>query len=165
MMSALSSQIEYEPLERLWLDQINPRLTEDEQTAVTDHLTLLKLMDRQYDPLTIAESIAEHGYFASEPMIVLDEGDDKLTVLEGNRRLTALKGLADPEVSKHFKDPGRWAALREAAELPSEVPLLRAETRAASPRSSAIATSLALSPGSRSRRLVSSPRWSTRATS
>ena len=128
-MPSLSTQIEYVPLDHLQLDAKNPRLTEAQQERATSQESLLQLIDREYDPLTIAESIAEHGYFASEPMIVLDQGDEMLTVLEGNRRLAALKGLADPEISKSFKDPARWDSLREDAELPAEVPVIRAESR------------------------------------
>lgn len=128
-MPWLAHQIEYVPLDRLKLDPKNPRLTEAEQEPPKSQAELLNLIDREYDPLTIAESIAEHGYFASEPMIVLDEGNDSLTVLEGNRRLTALKGLAEPEISKEFKDPPRWDRLRAEADLPAEVPVISAVSR------------------------------------
>lgn len=128
-MPPLASQIEFVPLERLQADPRNPRLTEAEQASAGSQATLLQLIDREYDPLTIAESISEHGYFASEPMIVLDEGSDMLTVLEGNRRLAALKGLADPNVSKGFKEPRRWEQLRDGAHIPIEVPVIRADSR------------------------------------
>jgi len=128
-MSSLASQIEFVPLESLQLDPCNPRLTDAEQAGGKTTIEQLKLMDREYDPLTIAESIAKHGYFASEPMIVLDEGSDMLTVLEGNRRLAALIGLADPEVSAQFRDPKRWADLRERTNVPSKVPVIRADSR------------------------------------
>lgn len=128
-MASLGNQIEFVPLSRLEADPKNPRLTQAEQEQAESQAELLELIDREYDPLTIAESIAEHGYFASEPMIVLDEGNEMLTVLEGNRRLAALKGLADPEISKEFKDPPRWESLREEANIPTEVPVIRAESR------------------------------------
>ena len=119
-------------LDRLILDPKNPRLSDAEQAAAESQSELLQLIDREYDPLTIAESIAEHGYFASEPMIVLDEGNDTFTVLEGNRRLAALKGLADPQISSHFKEPERWENVRqEAEEIPAEIPVIRAESRLA----------------------------------
>lgn len=128
-MPSLDNQIEFVPLNRLQLDPRNPRLTKAEQETAQSQAELLKVIDREYDPLTIAESIGEHGYFASEPMIVLDDGNDMLTVLEGNRRLAALKGLADPDVSEQFKDPARWQSLREEAAIPADVPVIRAESR------------------------------------
>jgi len=128
-MPSLDNQIEFVPLNRLQLDPRNPRLTKAEQETAQSQTELLKVIDREYDPLTIAESIGEHGYFASEPMIVLDDGNDMLTVLEGNRRLAALKGLADPDVSEQFKDPARWQSLREEAAIPVDVPVIRAESR------------------------------------
>ncbi len=128
-MPSLASQIEFVPLECLQLDPRNPRLTEAEQAGGKSAIEQLQLMDREYDPLTIAESIAEHGYFASEPMIVLDEGGNMLTVLEGNRRLAALKGLADPEISAQFREPKRWDELRAGADIPTKVPVIRADSR------------------------------------
>ena len=64
-------------------------------------------------------------------MIVLDGPGDDLTVLEGNRRLTALKGLADPDVSATFRDPELWGRLHESATIPEQVPVIRATSRAA----------------------------------
>jgi hypothetical protein len=127
-MEPLANQIDYVSLGKLRLDPKNPRLTEAEQADAMDQSDLLRLIDSQYDPLTIAESIAEHGYFPSEPMIVLEE-DTGLTVLEGNRRLCALKGLADPELSATFKNPARWQSLHDGSTLPDEIPVIRARSR------------------------------------
>jgi hypothetical protein len=125
----LQQQIEFVPLDQLKFDRENPRLTKAEQETADTQTDLLELIERQYDPLTIAESIAEHGYFPSEPMIVLEEADVGLTVLEGNRRLAALKGLASEELSKAFKEPEKWTRLREEATIPVEVPVIKAESR------------------------------------
>ena len=125
-MSSLASQIEFVPLESLRLDPRNPRLTEAEQAGGTTPIEQLKLMDREYDPLTIAESIAEHGYFASEPMIVLDEGHDELTVLEAELPGCSRAYTNPCNVSAQFRDPRRWAQLRERANVPNQVPVIRA---------------------------------------
>jgi hypothetical protein len=127
-MDSLADQIDYVALDQLRLDPRNPRLTEAEQAAVSDQSDLLRVIDKEYDPLTIAESIAEHGYFPSEPMIVLEEGGE-LIVLEGNRRLCALKGLADPELSATFKNPARWAELHEESKIPDQIPVIKAGSR------------------------------------
>jgi hypothetical protein len=43
----------------------------------------------------IAESIATRGFFPNEPLLAIKE-DGKLIVVEGNRRLAALKALKEP---------------------------------------------------------------------
>lgn len=44
----------------------------------------------------LVQSISSVGYIGIEPMIVMDGGDGTFIVLEGNRRLAALKVLRDP---------------------------------------------------------------------
>ena len=130
-MDPLAKQIDFVALGRLQLDPANPRLTEAQQAESPDQQELLRLIDREYDPLTIAESIAKHGYFPSEPMIVLVNDGDTFTVLEGNRRLTALKGLADADLTASFKEPRRWDELRADFQVPDAVPVIRAQSRIA----------------------------------
>lgn len=45
-------------------------------------------------------SIGETGYSEAEPLLVVKEGTDKYIVVEGNRRLAALKLLNDSELTK-----------------------------------------------------------------
>ena len=59
---------------------------------------LLRFFDATFEPITVAESISRHGYFGSEPLVVVRE-NDRWIVLEGNRRLTALLGLAQSGAS------------------------------------------------------------------
>jgi len=70
-----------------------------------------------FDALTVAESIASHGFFGSEPLIVIANGSiDKWIVVEGNRRLTALLGLVDPAVREQFANPTPWDSLAGSSE-------------------------------------------------
>lgn len=81
-------------------------------------------INRHYDPLRIAESIASHRFFESEPLIAVRQGE-KFVVIEGNRRLTALKGLNDAELRTHFaRENSGWNRLVEDAEVPQQVPVL-----------------------------------------
>src|SRR5207247_388129 len=85
--------------------------------------------------LSIAESIARHGYFESEPLIAVpaaaaypDESRRgaaarRYIVVEGNRRLTALRALVDPDFRSSLRGR-RWAALPDDAELPADLPVL-----------------------------------------
>ena len=84
-------------VERLVLDRKNPRLV-DLDGAPTEADIVAQLY-RAEDLGELLQSIAANGYLDIEPLIVLAEGES-LTVLEGNRRLAALRlfreaGLAD----------------------------------------------------------------------
>lgn len=82
-------------MEGLLLDPTNPRLPEDLQGS--DQGELLSYL---YDNAALDElirSFADNGYFQHEPLIVVAGPEDWHTVLEGNRRLAALKILiGDP---------------------------------------------------------------------
>jgi hypothetical protein len=85
------------PLSLLSLDLNNPRfeLAEHETTQAD----LANKLILGYDVYTLAESIARNGYFANEPIVVIPDPQvpSKYIVIEGNRRLTALKCLCDSE--------------------------------------------------------------------
>lgn len=77
----------------LYLDPKNPRLgRESTHRAPRDLLQYLFDHDKAIE---VAESIAKNGYFPSEPLLAVRE-DNRLTVVEGNRRLAALKALREP---------------------------------------------------------------------
>jgi len=110
----MSQQPSSLPVSELHFDRENPRLVEygiKPNTAENDILTILwEAMDVEELVLSIASS----GYFPHEPLIVCEERG-KHVVLEGNRRLAALKvlsvdGLATangwkvPEISDELRD-------------------------------------------------------------
>jgi hypothetical protein len=127
------------PLERLEPDALNPRLPPRVQRDHLDPAALYPYLDRAYDVVSIAESIARHGYFEAEPLVAVSrsaaypeataEGaDDRLVVVEGNRRLAALKGLTDPELRATFKSAG-WKRLPDDVVVPETLPVLVVESR------------------------------------
>jgi hypothetical protein len=59
----------------------------------------------------------------SEPLIAIPDGDS-FRVLEGNRRLTALRGLADPTLRAEFADENKGWNRLPAANLPDTLPVL-----------------------------------------
>jgi len=91
---------------------------------------LLVFIEANYEPLTVAESIARYDYFGSEPLVVC-EVDGSWIVLEGNRRLTALMGLARADLRRQFTNPSTWdaAAGRRPITLDMEVPVVEAGQR------------------------------------
>lgn len=47
--------------------------------------------------MEVAESIACRGYFPNEPLLAIED-DGRFVVVEGNRRLAALKALREPAI-------------------------------------------------------------------
>ena len=101
------------PLRSLLLDPENPRLPAEMQGESQEELAVH--LELGFDAFTVAESIASHGYFGSEPLIVIAAGEQGLwIVVEGNRRLTALRGLLDDDLRQQFGNPKPWDAARQA---------------------------------------------------
>ncbi len=83
------------------LDQRNPRIPpSDRPFTQRDLLAELVFHDKVYD---LARNIVTSGYYPVESLIVIRD-NNKLTVVEGNRRLAALKLLLAPEAApEEFK--------------------------------------------------------------
>jgi ParB-like chromosome segregation protein Spo0J len=86
------------PTEYLDFDPNNPRLIEDGITNPTDEDIILALSDSA-DLAEVVESIALNGYIDIEP-IIGQKVDGRWRVLEGNRRLAAIRILQDPSLAK-----------------------------------------------------------------
>lgn len=89
-------------VESLRLDPENPRLPEslrrenDEKSVLDWMLTDATLID-------LVASIAENGFFEGEPIIVMPgEVEGSYIVLEGNRRLAAIKLLQNPSLASRY---------------------------------------------------------------
>ncbi|MGH2777284.1 MAG: hypothetical protein ACRDJB_01395 [Actinomycetota bacterium] len=119
------------PLRSLRLDAENPRLSAEDQGA--DQETLAVNLELGFEALTVAESIASHGFFGSEPLIVIAGGEPETwTVVEGNRRLTALLGLADAGLRAHFAGREDWEKLAKQASVAMDdlIPVVSLPSRA-----------------------------------
>jgi ParB-like chromosome segregation protein Spo0J len=95
-------------VDRLHLDPDNPRLS-DIGTKRTDDEILKTLWD-EMAVSEVALSIAANGYFEEEPLFVIpkpprvtDPQKQHYTVVEGNRRLAAVKLLRDPQLRRLVK--------------------------------------------------------------
>jgi hypothetical protein len=86
------------PVARLAFDDTNPRYTPDKRPPDGGDATIIEYLDRTADLGELVQSIAASGYIDIEPLIVIGRGE-KLVVLEGNRRLAALKVLTSPELA------------------------------------------------------------------
>jgi hypothetical protein len=86
------------PTELLDFDPANPRLVEDGIKNPTDSQVILALADTA-DLAEVVESVAANGYIDIEPIIAQRMGN-RWRVLEGNRRLAAIRILQKPALAK-----------------------------------------------------------------
>ena len=115
------------PIHQLRLDSQNPRLPDAYLGASEDQL--LEYIAETYSAVEVARSIALHGYFHSEPLIVINRTDDSYIVVEGNRRLVALRILDEPTLAEKLDDADEWRNLASEANLPETIPVVIAPDR------------------------------------
>ena len=81
------------------LDWRNPRLAE---FGITKKTPLDKIFELMWEAMGLEEiiiSITAHGFFKTEPIIITEEEGKKI-VIEGNRRLSAVKIILNPDLVK-----------------------------------------------------------------
>jgi hypothetical protein len=107
------------PVSQLRLDPDNPRMVSSKDGDSQYELAVT--IEHAHDSLLVAESIATMGYFANEPLIVVQVGKkSEWTVVEGNRRLTALLGLTDKKLRDEFFEAEKWHKLAATVEMTSK---------------------------------------------
>jgi hypothetical protein len=108
-------------LKDLRLDPKNPRIPESLRGQPTPKLAELLVMG--FEAYSVAQSIVDYGYFQAEPLLVIpsDTEPSAYTVVEGNRRLTALLGLADASIRENFPDSASWDALARKRTITMEM--------------------------------------------
>lgn len=117
-------------VDELLLDTQNPRFGSKNKAQTQEDLALK--LEMGFDIITVAESIARNGFFANEPLIVI--GSDikgKYTVIEGNRRFTALLALTSEEIRSRMFQSERLAELaaNSAFTLSDPIPCTLVENR------------------------------------
>jgi len=80
----------------LKLDPQNPRIPPAERPF--SQRELIRELVEHDNVYGLAQSIVNHGFFPTEPLVAVDEDGDKV-VIEGNRRLAALKILLSPRTA------------------------------------------------------------------
>ena len=104
----------------LILDPQNPRLPRSKHNL--DERGIIDYMLLEAATLELMQAIGENDFFKGEQLLVVHEGN-KYKVLEGNRRLTAIKLLNEPELASVKK-----ASVREIYEAaqhrPTHIPCL-----------------------------------------
>jgi hypothetical protein len=109
------------PVASLHFDRNNPRFPPKVAQGPLEDLMQRFVRDERL--MEIIESIGNHGFFPGEPLLVVPDGDDDYRVVEGNRRLAALKLLV-----RELEPPIGRTSIEEAVEAanfrPKKVPCL-----------------------------------------
>ena len=83
----------------LEFDRNNLRLAEYGVSAKATDEEVISILWDAMDVMELVQSIAASGFFPHEKLIIAKEGR-KNVVIEGNRRLAAVRVLVDPEIAK-----------------------------------------------------------------
>lgn len=96
----MEQQFKYLDVNCLQLDLFNPRLPKSKQGKGEN--TVIEFMLLETATLELMESIGENDFFAGEMLLVIPSIDREgyYTVIEGNRRLTAVMLLNNPSLAK-----------------------------------------------------------------
>ena len=120
----------YLHVDDLLLDAENPRFG-SKSKAISQEDIALKL-EMGSEVIIVAESIARNGYFANEPLIVIEsQVPGKYVVIEGNRRFTALLSLTSETIRSKMFQVERFNALAKTSVFRKEdlVPCTLVENR------------------------------------
>lgn len=122
--STAETKIEWVATENLLFDPENPRLVEQLEERAANQAELLRILWQHMAVDELAMSIAASGYFEYEPLFVIPH-QSKFHVIEGNRRLAAVKLLLDESERKRLRatDLPKISAER-AAEL-TRLPVIK----------------------------------------
>jgi hypothetical protein len=112
-------------ISNLKLDKDNPRLPKSKQLDDLDEKVIIDWMLLEASTLELMRAIGENGFFAGEQLLVVPDskGEGDFIVVEGNRRLTAVKLLSNPELAK-VKKNAIIEILNETTERPKDIPCL-----------------------------------------
>lgn len=117
------AEISLKRVDDLQFDPVNPRLPSSKTGASERDVLEYMVIEAKVTDLML--SIATQGYFNGEPILVVPSESDngKFIVVEGNRRLAALKLLINPE-----KAPLKHDTINEISQTaihkPDEIPVI-----------------------------------------
>lgn len=93
-------------VERLRLDRMNPRLIGQAEHASDESIIARLYRGAEIDELL--QSISTNGYLDIEPLVVVRDAERRrLTVLEGNRRIAALRLLREADLAERIASSER----------------------------------------------------------
>lgn len=113
-------------VKNLLLDLFNPRLPKSKQGK--DENVVIEYLLLEAATTELMESIGENNFFTGEMLLVIPTEAGKYVVVEGNRRLAAVKLLSNPSVATVKKQATKEIA-ENAKYKPVELPCLVFEHR------------------------------------
>lgn len=121
------------PIENLIFDPENPRLPETlraKKDLPEYERSVINWMLQFENVTELMGSIGEKGFFPAEPILVVASENGKYEVVEGNRRLTAVKILNNPEqADKKKKSIEEILKESNADKIPESIPSIIFEKR------------------------------------
>ena len=111
-------------IDALKFDKENPRLPSTLRGG--SDADILEYLETRTRIENLIASIGENDFFSGEAIVVTPHGPNRYTVIEGNRRLAALRLLQDPA---RANSPRIERAAKEADNKPTEVPAYVVQSR------------------------------------
>jgi len=106
----------------LYLDPKNPRLA-GQSLTLNDQTEIAKVLWREMSVNELIDSIASAGYWQHEEIFAAEEGG-KLVVIEGNRRVVAVKLLTDESLRRAVGATAIPSLTKAAREKLKELPVV-----------------------------------------
>jgi hypothetical protein len=109
------------PVAELLLDVSNPRI----RSGLDQNDCVARILKKEEQLINLAKNIQEEG-LSTAAILVLESTDGKLTVMDGNRRVTALKLLNNPALCNSDRLQKIFANIRakSASNIPASVDCL-----------------------------------------
>jgi len=109
------------PVSRLRVDLRNPRLPDVQDSQLDAFDTMAAVQEDKL--IALAKHITENGLNPAEKFILIADDEEQFIVLDGNRRLAALRALDSPEVISGQLKGGAVRQLKKLADAYAEDPI------------------------------------------
>ncbi|MFC0604914.1 hypothetical protein [Winogradskyella pulchriflava] len=110
-------------IDKLKLDDENPRLPKSLRDSKPSQEELIEFMLLDASLIELMLAIGENGYFPGEQLLVTPTEDGNYKVIEGNRRLSSVKLLNNPNLATVQKAKVN-KVIEETTERPENIPCL-----------------------------------------
>jgi hypothetical protein len=114
--------VHLEPYGNLWLDPDNPRLAEL-NLKINEQDRILQWLWKNKDVSELVDSMLAGGYWPHEELFVSKESG-KLVVIEGNRRLAAVRLLLEPDTRERLNIKADWDPSTKVLDSLRELPVI-----------------------------------------
>ena len=110
------------PIANLFPDPQNPRLPQTEESALETYEAIIEQQGQKI--VALAQHICRHGQNPTDLLAVIPaEEDNSYLVVDGNRRLTAVKLLESPAIGEAPLSKSNLSKIKQLAKRYAESPL------------------------------------------